>query len=101
MSAWRETRAIRERLQHEVTVYTFRDSENRPLYVGCTTNQYVRFGGHGAKPWWPDLAHIDLEHFEDRREGLRRERQLIRELRPLHNVTWHPERDPLRRAVAA
>lgn len=77
-------------------VYTFLDAEGAPLYVGCTSQQYARrFAGHGRKDWWTDVAEIRVEHFEDKSDGLRRERQLIRELRPKHNIAQHPDRDPL------
>lgn len=76
------------------TVYIFWGVNDEPLYVGCTTRQYVRFDGHGFKPWWTDVARIDVEHFEDRGFARMRERLLIRELRPLHNVAANPDHDP-------
>lgn len=77
-----------------VSVYTFFDEGDRVLYVGCTSRQYVRFQGHGGKDWWTDVAHIEVEHFEAKQDGLRRERELIARLCPLHNIAQHPERDP-------
>ena len=76
-----------------VTVYSCFDSDGRPLYVGCTSRQYVRFGGHGNKDWWTDVHQITVRHFEDKQDGLREERRLIQRLRPLHNVAQHPDRD--------
>jgi hypothetical protein len=73
------------------TVYVFYDADSVPLYVGCTTRQYVRFDGHGHKPWWTDVARIEVEHFADRSDGQRREKHLIRALRPLHNQEFHPD----------
>lgn len=76
------------------SVYTFFDADGNALYVGCTGRQYVRFAGHGGKDWWTDVTRIEVEHYEAKQDGLRRERRLINELRPLHNVAQHPQRDP-------
>lgn len=80
-----------ERLLSPATVYTFFDATGQALYVGCTSRRYVRFADHGRKDWWTDVARIEVEHFEHRGDGLRRERHLIRELRPRYNQEHHPD----------
>jgi hypothetical protein len=74
------------------TVYTCFGADSEPLYVGCTGQQYVRFAGHASKPWWTDVQRIEVEHFEDKSDGLHRERQLIGRLRPRYNVAGKPEK---------
>lgn len=93
VKAYAGTRPTRFPLK-PVTVYTFFDSDDKALYVGCTSRQYVRFAGHGSKPWWTDVARIEVEHFEAEEDGRRHERHLIRKLRPAHNIAEHPDRDP-------
>lgn len=72
----------------QATVYSFFNGEGEPLYVGCTTRTYVRFGDHGREDWFTEVARIEVEHFEDRQDAAQRERALIRELRPAHNYLY-------------
>lgn len=86
--------------KHEAaTVYTFLGENDAALYIGCTINPASRIGTHQAKDWWTDVECIVVEHFEARPDALRRERELIERLRPQHNVTGVPGRDPRLRAT--
>ena len=89
-----------EVLLQAATVYTFWSADDRPLYVGCTTQGYVRFDGHGHKDWWTEVSRVDVEHFEDKSDGLIRERHLIRDLLPEHNFAHVPVSVLERRQIA-
>lgn len=73
-------------------VYSFFNAEGKALYVGCTTRGASRFGDHGEKDWFTESTRVEVEHFEDKSDGLNRERDLIRELRPAHNIAHNPNR---------
>lgn len=88
-----------ERRLTPATVYTLLADDGQALYVGCS-GQPARITDHGRKPWWTDVATINLEHFEERRDALDRERDLIERLLPLHNVAGIPKDVLAERAAA-
>lgn len=68
-------------------LYRFYDTDDQLLYVGITDRGPRRWREHMAhKPWWSDVARIDLEHIEGRRAAERAERQAIITEQPLHNI---------------
>lgn len=73
---------------HEpATVYIARDAGGSVLYVGVTGRNIRRLHAHQkASGWWRDAATIELEHYPTREIGEARERILIRQLDPPHNV---------------
>lgn len=70
------------------TVYTLFDEDDRALYVGLTARGMARLFEHKNRgtSWWRDVAYARFEHVPSRAVGHRRERELIRELAPLHNT---------------
>jgi predicted GIY-YIG superfamily endonuclease len=65
------------------SVYIFKSADVRVLYVGCTADLPRRLDEHRRdKPWWCEVATVEVEHFASKDEALRRESMLIRALRP-------------------
>ncbi len=57
------------------------------LYVGITCDIGSRFTSHrGKKPWWTEVARIDLEQHPTRDAALLAEAEAIRSLKPRWNV---------------
>lgn len=81
-------------------LYRFFDRTDVLLYVGITMDLPARVGQHRKdKPWWVEVNHITIEHFEDRAEVLLAEREAIRTEKPLYNSTHNelvdePDRTP-------
>lgn len=68
-------------------LYRFFDADDVLLYVGITMNAPARFGQHrDGKPWWGDVARIEMEHFGNRAEVAEAEIVAITTEKPLHNV---------------
>lgn len=68
------------------TVYRLFDEDLRLLYVGVAGNPGRRFEQHSIeKPWWGDVAHVRLRHFDTREAALDAELEAIRKENPLHN----------------
>lgn len=80
-----------ERRLSPATVYTLRDADDQPLYVGVSNNAIGRVAAHQRQAWWPEVVRIDLLHFEERRDALDHERDLIYRLAPKYNRTHAPE----------
>lgn len=57
------------------------------LYVGITFSMLQRLWEHrGSQPWWPEVATIKIEHFDDRAAALEAEAEAIQIERPRYNV---------------
>jgi predicted GIY-YIG superfamily endonuclease len=67
-------------------VYTLRDETGAAVYVGLSTQMMWRLGQHSQKPWWTTVASASFEHFDDLGLARRREAELVRALKPKHNV---------------
>lgn len=79
-------------------LYRFFDADGALLYVGITMNAPARFGQHrDDKPWWADVARIDMEHFDSREEVLEAEAEAIIAEHPAHNVVHNTARSTLPR----
>lgn len=79
--------------ERATTVYVLRDLHGQPLYVGITRTARgtTRFAEHAAtKPWFTDVARIDVTHYDSAAAAEEAERLLIRHLRPPHNVAGQP-----------
>jgi predicted GIY-YIG superfamily endonuclease len=112
MAEWRSKRAERARTPDAVLhipvgvgqfVYLVRDAAGDLLYVGRTTNPLQRFANHSAgrrtrSLWIEHARSIDWEQYDDASDAEWRERELIEDLQPPHNVigTVRPSR-PARR----
>ena len=68
-------------------VYTFLSSDGVPLYVGCSQKIGHRLTAHIPKPWWPNVARIEIDAFPNLDAGLHAETARIRELQPVHNLS--------------
>lgn len=75
------------------------------LYVGISSNVGTRWKGHTReKPWWAEVTHATIEHYEDRDSALVAETVAIKSERPKYNVAQasrtlvsHPSRRSARR----
>lgn len=69
-------------------LYRFFDASDHLLYVGISLSAAQRASQHRAeKPWWPDVARMDVEHHDVARHEMEQiERDAIIAERPLHNV---------------
>lgn len=72
-------------------LYRMYDADGALLYIGVSLNVAQRMGQHRAeKPWWTDIARIDLEHHVSRRAVLQAEQRAILSEGPLYNVALVP-----------
>lgn len=68
------------------SLYRMRDAAGRLLYVGITTRGGQRISQHRrSQPWWPDVARIDVDHFDSIAEAVAAEETAIRTERPAYN----------------
>jgi len=69
------------------TLYQYYDATEVLLYVGITDRGHARASEHAkGKPWWPEVARGEMEHFQSRDRALQREAFLITTLRPRYNI---------------
>lgn len=69
-------------------LYRFISHDGVLLYVGISACLSSRLAKHsGGKPWWYDVATIELEFFPNRQVALDAERRAIIAEKPAHNVT--------------
>jgi hypothetical protein len=70
-----------------VALYRIYNADTELLYVGVSHSVLRRLDEHlTAKPWWPAVAWISVEHFADRFVAEAAESLAIREERPKYNV---------------
>lgn len=68
-------------------IYRLYDADDLLLYVGVSLTVAQRLGSHRqTKAWWGDVVRITVEHAATRTEALELEADLIRDLKPLHNI---------------
>lgn len=68
-------------------VYRCYDRDGQLLYVGASCLGMVRFHQHQTeKGWWPAVARIEVEHFDNRAVALAAERSAIETELPAMNV---------------
>jgi predicted GIY-YIG superfamily endonuclease len=69
------------------TLYRFYATDDTLLYVGLTTNPGQRFKKHrGEKPWWPEIARIEMEYHPTLAALQAAEREAITTEKPRYNV---------------
>lgn len=77
-------------------VYRLRDASGALLYVGLTNNVhrrlYLDLNGHAFKPWWVDVASVDVDTFSDYDDAREAEAHAIATEAPVHNVKAEPRR---------
>jgi hypothetical protein len=66
------------------SLYRHYDKQGRLLYVGVSLDAFSRFLQHGRAT--AEVARMDVETFQTRRDALRAERKAIESENPLHNV---------------
>lgn len=84
-------------MSEQHTLYRFKDEHGRLLYVGITNNPAVRMNQHRAdKPWWDQVATMEMEHHPSREALAEAEREAIRNELPywntIHDATTLDER---------
>ena len=68
-------------------LYRFYDANDVLLYVGISLNAAHRANTHRKdKPWWTDVARMDVQHLPTRSVALDAERAAIAAEKPLHNI---------------
>ncbi len=68
-------------------VYILFDVSNDLLYVGITDRGPVRLAEHYRhKSWFSHVCRVEFERYETRADSERREKYLIQERAPLHNI---------------
>lgn len=68
-------------------LYRFYNSDDELLYIGITLNPSERFKQHkGEKPWWTEVARIEIQTYESRQAVTDAEQAAIRSERPKYNV---------------
>lgn len=73
--------------KREHVLYRFFDQTNDLLYVGITCSVPKRFGQHrDTKEWWPQIAAVRMEHFNDRASVLAAERAAVAAEKPKYNI---------------
>ena len=71
----------------KTSVYRYYDDAGALLYVGITNLGLRRNSEHNlSKEWWPFVASQKVDHYDTRKEALRREAHLIRLCHPPFNV---------------
>ncbi len=74
---------VRKQMPHYV--YEFYAADGTCLYIGCTLNLGRRFLAHVYKPWWSEVAAINVDTYPDWTAGSSAERSLIEAHNPIHN----------------
>lgn len=68
-------------------LYRAWSSAGELLYIGISDSPWQRFTQHaGDKPWWPQVAHLDVEWYPAREIAEQAERDAIRAEFPRHNT---------------
>lgn len=69
------------------SVYRVYDAEGALLYIGMSLNALSRLYSHSLdKPWWSEVARVEVSHFSSRSDASRAERRAIESEAPRHNV---------------
>ena len=67
-------------------LYRFFDGRGVLLYVGITCHPSRRWERHRERPWWTEVARIEVESLPDRASALAAERRAIIDGAPRYNV---------------
>lgn len=81
------SRSLAELPKRPHALYRFYDRSDVLLYVGITVDLPSRVSNHRKeKPWWMDVHHITIQHFDTRGDALAAEYEAIRTEGPLYNI---------------
>lgn len=70
-----------------LVVYRCYDADGQLLYVGCTSNLYMRSKGHEKKAsWWSQVTRTETVPYPDLAQARFAEAQAIANENPLYNV---------------
>ncbi|MDA0320407.1 MAG: GIY-YIG nuclease family protein [Proteobacteria bacterium] len=68
-------------------VYVHTNDDNDVLYVGISHQPLKRTRQHSKKKdWFDEVANIEMVWCQTRQEALKKERELIKKLKPRHNI---------------
>ena len=71
----------------KTTLYRSFDEHGALLYVGISHSAMQRLGQHKAKSiWHKQCVHVELEHFDSRKEALEAEDNAIKAESPMFNI---------------
>jgi hypothetical protein len=68
-----------------LALYRLYDKDDRPLYFGVSRKLKDRLAKHARADWWPDVARIAIEPYDDSEIARLAERDAILAERPRHN----------------
>lgn len=70
-----------------IGLYRLHNADGALLYVGITSTVTERMATHErTKPWWSEVASIDIEYFATRQAALAAERAAIVSEQPRYNL---------------
>lgn len=73
-------------MRHTI-VYRIYDAADELIYVGYSAVGLGRLTQHSSRSkWWPEIAAVRIEHFDNMLAALERETELIRSAKPRYNV---------------
>lgn len=85
-------------MSETTALYRHFDAAGNLLYVGISIQPFTRTEQHSRnKQWWPSIATISIEWFDDREAALTAERDAIANEYPRHNVVHVPTANQVRR----
>jgi excisionase family DNA binding protein len=71
--------------ESRASLYRFYDATGCLLYIGISSTAATRWSGHHRRHWWPRVTCATIEHFANRRDAAKAERDAIKLERPLWN----------------
>lgn len=81
------------------SVYRYYDADAVLIYVGITNRGMQRQHEHNIRAeWWPYVTRQEVEHYPNRPEAAKRERELIQRHRPPFNMQHNLDPDAAKAA---
>lgn len=77
-----------------MNLYRHWSLDGKLLYIGISLSAITRLRSHKKSRWFDEIAKVTIEKYPN--EALAREAEIkaIQEERPLHNISYHPDRPP-------